>query len=234
MFVNIVIFVFSVAIASLLFKFGIATTPTLKPFAQRMLPAFAVVLLFLGVNTCMALYAKHTIKVTLDLPAIDNQAELIKLPSGAPMALVAIASPDNPIRGRNNEYLAYVDGNGLWTPREILFDLDDIQISMENDTYRVRNWKRDNKLRYINPCQEVVIVGENIIYERATGAEKGKLTNGVKGILVYAGSHAQFVKDTTRRLWGPRIMAGLNAFAFGAITLCVIIAAIKIAIKKPA
>ena len=199
-----------------------------------MLPAFAVVILLLGGNILYALNAKNLLQRFVELPPVTNRAELQKVPSGEALVLEAIASPDNPVKGRNNEYLAYVDGNGLWTPREILLDLEDAQIAIENDTYRTRNWKRDNKLRYINPGQELTIVGINEVFERVTGDEKGKITNSIEGALVYAGSHDQFVKDTTRRLWGPRILAGLSAFAMGATVLGVIISAVKIAMTKPA
>ncbi|AFY37400.1 hypothetical protein Lepto7376_1029 [[Leptolyngbya] sp. PCC 7376] len=234
MFINIVILLFSVAIAALVFRFVVPKITTLKIFTQRILMIVGVLTLFLGVNLGMAVYAKSVLQLTIDLPVVTTLAEIETLDPGASVVLEAIASPDNPIRGRNNEYLAYVDGNGLWTPREILFDLDDAQIAMDNDTYKVRNWKRDNKLRYINPGHDVVILGENIKSVRITGSQKGKITHTIKGILIFSGSHQEFLNDLHRRLWGPRIMAGLNAFAIGAILLTTLITAIKTARRKPA
>ncbi|OKH18056.1 hypothetical protein [[Limnothrix rosea] IAM M-220] len=234
MFTSILIFLFSVIVSAVLFKFGIATTPTLKLFAKRMLPAFTVVILLLGGNILYTLNAKNALQSVIDLPPVTDSTELATVQSGEPLVLVAIASPDNPIKGRNNEYLAYVDGNGLWTPLKILLDLEDTQIAMTNDNYRTRNWKRDNKINYINPGQRLTIVGRNLIGEVMTGDDKDKQINAIEGILVYAGSHNQFIQDTTRRLWGPRIMAGLSAFALGATVLGVIIAAVKIAMTKSA
>ncbi|NJN72627.1 MAG: hypothetical protein HC799_07345 [Limnothrix sp. RL_2_0] len=228
MFVNILIFLFSVAIAVLLFKFGLRTVSNFKTLAQRILPALGIVMLLLAINLGMTFYAKAALQQTANLPAVSSLAELEQVESDSPIALVAIASPDNPIRGRNNEYLAYVDGNGLWTPRVILFDLDDGQIAMDNDNYKTRNWPRDNQLRYINPEQPVVVMGEAIKSLQVTGTNIGEVTYRIKGILVFAGSHTEFKADLTRRLWGPRIMAGLNAFALGAIALGTIIAAFRV------
>ncbi len=232
MFTSILVFLFSVILSAVLFKFGIPKTPTLKRFAQRMLPAFAVVLLMLGGNILYALNAKGALQTFIDLPPVTNSTELATVQSGEPMVLVAIASPDNPIKGRNNEYLAYVDGNGLWTPLRILLDLEDTQIALTNDDYRTRNWKRDNQLNYINPGQRLIIVGENLVGEVMTGDSRGEQVNAIEGFLVYAGSYSEFIQDTTRRLWGPRILAGLSAFAAGATVLGILIAVVKIAMTK--
>lgn len=233
MFVNILIFLSSVAIAVLLFKFGLRTVSNFKAFSRRILPALGVVMLILTVNLGMTFYAKNALKEVANLTAVSSIAELEQTESESPVALVASASPDNPIRGRNNEYLAYVDGNGLWTPRVLLFDLDDGQIAMDNDTYKTRNWPRDGKLRYINPEQPVVILGEAIKSLQVTGTDIGEVTYRIKGMLVFAGSHTAFKGNLTRRMWGPRIMAGLNAFALGAIALCTLIATFKILRRSP-
>ena len=68
MFASIVILLFSVTVSAILFKFGIPTAPTLKPFAQRLLPAFAVVILLLGANILYAFSAKSALQLVLDLP----------------------------------------------------------------------------------------------------------------------------------------------------------------------
>lgn len=228
MFVNILILLSSVAIAALLFKFGVRTVSHLKTFSQRILPVLGVVLLALAINLGLTFYAQNELKKVANLPAVSSLAELEQIDSENPIALVAIASPDNPIRGRNNEYLAYVDGNGLWTPRVILFDLDDGQITMDNQTYDTRNWPKDNALRYINPEQPVVILGEAIKSLQVSGTNIGEVTYRIKGQLVFAGSHAAFKADLARRRWKPRIMVGLNAFALGAIALGTIIAVIRV------
>ncbi|MGB2924851.1 MAG: hypothetical protein WBB82_06090 [Limnothrix sp.] len=232
MLVNILILIASVAIAILLFKFVLHTAKNFKTFSRKMLPALGFVILLLAINLGMSFRAKSTIQRVTEITAVSSIAELERTENN-PVALVAVASPANPIRGRNNEYLAYVDGNGLWTPREILFDLDDGLIAMDNDNYRTRNWPRDDKLRYINPEQPVVILGEAIKSLQVTGTNVGEVAYRVRGILVFAGSHAEFKEDLTRRLWGPRIMAGLNAFALGAIVLCTLIATFKVLRRSP-
>lgn len=190
-------------------------------------------MLVLAINLGLAFYAKNEIKKVASLPAVSSFAELEQVETENPVALVARASSANPIRGRNNEYLAYVDGNGLWTPREILFDLDDGQITMDNDNYKTRNWPKDNNLRYINPEQSVVILGEAIKSLQVTGANLGEVTYRVKGDIVFAGSHADFRADLAQRLWGPKIMIGLNAFALGAIALYTLIATFKVLRRSP-
>ena len=104
------------------------------------------------------------------------------------------------------------------------------------------NWKRrDNQPKitsntsirsYLLPGDTLTILGEKQVWERATGDDKGKITHTLEGLIVYSGSHADFIQNTTRRLWGPNILAGLSAFALGATILGVIIAIVKIVMTK--
>ncbi|ANV88208.1 hypothetical protein [Picosynechococcus sp. PCC 7117] len=232
MFINLLIFCGVVAIAFGLFRAGLPRFKTFKNFAQRFLPAIGVLILLLGANLLGAYQAKQTLQFTADLPPITTLATLREIEAGQPVAVVAVASPDNPVRGRNNEYLAYVDDNGLWTPQRILFDLDDAQIAMDDDAYKVRNWPLDRNLRFLNPRQQVVIIGEKEEFTRVTGPQKGEVTHSVEGILIFAGSHQAFLQDLQRRIWGPRIMVGLNAFALGAIALSTLVAAFRVTGRK--
>ncbi len=237
---NIILFVFPVIVAIVLFKFGIKTTPTIKPFAQRMLPAFALVILMLGANILFSSGIQSTLQFLIELPPITNRADFEQAQRREPIVVQAIASPDNPVRGKNNEYLAYVDDDGLWTPFDILLDLEDTQVEMTNDNYLHSNWQRNksvsesNRLSYIVPGDTLTVFAEKSVSEGIAGEVKGQTIHSLEGILVYRGSHSGFVQNMKNRLWLPRIMKGLSAFALGATVLGVIIAAVKIVMTKPA
>ena len=231
MFVNIVILLFSVAVAALLFRFGIPTVKSFSHFYQRFLPAFGLVMVFLAVNLGMTFWAKGGLEQVAAMTPTTSLASLQELRSGEPVVLAGTISPDNTIQRSvgNQEYVAYSsEDDGLRTPLHLVININGGQIELDNDTYAPRNWPRHRDVRYLSHDQSVVIVGETIVSVGLFGANKGQETHSIHGILIYAGTHAEFVSSTTRRLWGPRIMAGLNAFALGAIALGTVITGFRI------
>lgn len=103
---------------------------------------------------------------------------------------------------------------------------------MDEDNYKARNWPLDRNLRFLNPRQQVVIVGEKEEFRRVTGPQKGEIVHSVKGIVLFAGSHPVFLQDLQRRLWGPRVMLGLNAFALGALILFTLVVMVRLMARR--
>lgn len=139
MFINLLIFCGVVAIAFGLFRVGLPRCKTFKNFTQRFFPAVVVLMVVLGINLAIAYQTQQQIQRTVALEPTTTFRNLQEIEAEELVVVVAVASPDNPVRGRDNEYLAYVDDNGLWTPRKILFDLDDTQIAIDDETYEPRN-----------------------------------------------------------------------------------------------
>lgn len=100
MFINLLIFLLVVAIAFGLFRFGMPYIKSLKQFAQRFLPAVGVLVLVLGVNLLVAHQAKNALQHVATLSPITTLTALQKIEPGQLVTVVAVASPDNPVRGR--------------------------------------------------------------------------------------------------------------------------------------
>lgn len=232
MFINLLIFCGVVAIAFGLFRVGLPRCKTFKNFTQRFFPAVVVLMVVLGINLAIAYQTQQQIQRTVALEPTTTFRNLQEIEAEELVVVVAVASPDNPVRGRDNEYLAYVDDNGLWTPRKILFDLDDTQIAIDDETYEPRNWPLDRNLRFLNPRQQVVIVGKKEIINAPVGPEPEAGNHSIQSEIIFAGSYQAFLQDLQRRIWGPRIMVGLNAFALGAIALSTLVAAFRVTGRK--
>ncbi|MBV5260196.1 hypothetical protein FLX56_17430 [Synechococcus moorigangaii CMS01] len=221
-----------VAIALLLFRIWVPRLKGFKQFARRFFPAVGLLILVLGINLAITYRSQQQIQRQAALEPITTFEALQAVDAGQPVAVVAVASPDNPVRGRDNEYLAYVDDNGLWTPQSMLFDLDDTQIAIDDGTYETRNWPLDRNLRFLNPRQQVVIVGQKEMIDAPVGPQPPAGNHSVQSEIIFAGSHPDFLQDLQRRLWGPRLLVGLNAFALGAIALATLITAFRVVGRK--
>ncbi|BAW95635.1 hypothetical protein NIES970_05440 [[Synechococcus] sp. NIES-970] len=228
MVINLLILLLGMAIALLLFRAGIPRLKGFKQFTQRFVPVVGALMLMLGINLAIAYHAQQQLQRQASLEPVTTFQALQAIDAGQPVAVVAVASPDNPVRGRNNEYLAYVDDNGLWTPQTIFFDLDDTQIAIDDESYEPRNWPLDRNLRFLNPRQQVVIIGQKEVIDAPVGPQPPAGNHGVQSEIIFAGSHPAFLQDLERRLWGPRLLVGLNAFALGAIALSTLVMAFRV------
>lgn len=227
MFINILILLFSSSLAALLFKFGLPTAKTWPQFRNRMLPGFGVLLFFLLINLAMAMLGKAALEQGIAAAPVSSLAALEQRGTSEQIILVGKVSKANGLLTRGDrEYVAFVDQDRFQKPLGLEVELEDGSTALNNDGYQHRNWSRDRtrKVSYLERGQAVVISGRVGIYKSLAGSNQGEQSARVTADLVYAGSHANFVSSLKKRLWGPRILAGLNAFAMGAIGLGVAIA----------
>lgn len=222
MLTNILLLLFSSSIAVLLFKFGLPTAKNWIQFRDRILPAIGVLLFFLLVNLGLALLGKAALQQGITATPINSLAALEQWGTSEQIILVGQVSEANELLTRGDrEYVAFVDKDRFQKPLGLKVDLADGQTTLNNDGYKHRNWTRDRtrKVSYLERGQAVVISGKVGVYQSTLGSNPGEQAHRVTAELVYAGSHKSFVTNLKRRLWGPRILAGLNAFAIGAIGL---------------
>lgn len=233
MLTNIVILLFSSLVATILFKFGLKAVKGFDGFIKRLLPAFAVILLFLLINLGMAFLANSALQRVIAMRPTTSIVSLQELPNNRPVIFTGTVSHENSLvtKGRQ-EYVAYVAKEDIWKPLNLMIEAQGKTVSIDNDSYRQRNWPRDlnqpraDQVLYLNRNQPVVIMGRTVV-TNPVGASQGQKNHRIRAELIYAGSHEQFIINTQRRLWGPRIMAGLNAFAIGAIGLGVLMNGFK-------
>lgn len=230
MLTNILILLFSSSVAALLFKFGLPTAKDWQLFRNRMLPAFGVLLVLLIANLGMALLGKAALEQGITTEPISSLAALEQLGTSEQIILVGKVSEANELITRGDrEYVAFVDKDRFQKPLGLKLDLEDGPTEINNDGYKHRNWTRDRtrKVSYLERGQAVLISGRVGVYENLAGSNQGEQATRVTADLVYAGSHSSFVASLKKRLWGPRILAGLNAFALGAIALGLAIAGFR-------
>lgn len=231
MWLNIVIFIFSSTVAGLLFKFLPPTFKSRSDFYQRMMPAIALLLLFLGVNLTLAFLAKLSLTKAMDLSPTETIEQLEALETDRLVVLTGVVSADNElVRDRDQEYVAYVARDSQWKPLWLLVDTaDEGQVTIANNSYVHRHWPKKSTgvgrrtVQYLSYKQPVVVVGQTHIVRQLIGNEPGTISHKIHADLVYGGLHDEFVRHVQRRLWGPRIMMGLNAFALGAIAVMTIL-----------
>ena len=236
MWLNIVIFLFSCFVALILFKFGLPTFKTSDDFYRRLLPAIAVILLFLGVNLTMAFLAKLSITQALTQPPVESFEQLQTIGTGEPIVLVGEVSITNDlVTDRDREYVAFVARDKEWKPLDLLIDTaDEGRVIVENSSYAHRHWPKEQNgvnrrtVQYLQRKQPVIAVGKTVAMQRLTGEQAGAIDTRIYADMIFGGSHAEMVTHLKRRLWGPRVMMGLNAFGIGAIALMTLTAGFKL------
>lgn len=238
MLTNILILLFSSGFAALLFKFGLPTARDWLQFRNRMLPAFGVLLFFLLINLGMALLGKAALQQGIAAEPIRSLAALEQLGTSEQVILVGKVSEANELlTWRDQEFVAFFNRDRVEKPLWLQIDLSDGLTELNSDSYKPRNWpsnrtgsassNSNRSVNYLERGQAVVISGRVGVFESLAGADKGGQATRVTADLVYAGSHDSFVANLKKRLWGPRILASLNAFAIGAIGLRVAIAGFR-------
>ncbi len=229
--VSTVIWLFAVGFAAILFKVGGRVVKGLAGFCQRLLPAFAVVLLGLLVNLFVAFVIQNVLQaVSTTLPALSATA-LRELGNDRVAIFAGRVSDENELTSKGDKaYVAYVGEGERWVPLSLLVENQGEVVSVSDLGYTALNWPRyrdsfgENSVRYLNPGQPVVAVGKTVEYTQQPFSDSNVDTStGLDARVVYAGSHADFVTAAQRRSLWPRMMVGLNSFALGAIGLGVLL-----------
>ena len=110
--------------------------------------------------------------------------------------------------------MAYIDDQHLWSPSELLIDLEDGVVAISNDTYAARNWPRDARsFPYLKANDSVIILGMVERNVSMFGPHKGQQHLSIYAEIVYAGEHKGFVARAKQRILLPTGMLAANVIA---------------------
>lgn len=225
------IFLFSVGIAAILFKFGNRSVTGFAGFVRRLLPAYGVATLFLLINLWLAFSIQSVLENVSVMTSLSSVAGLRELGKDRIVIFTGTISAQNErVSKGDKEYVAYLSGDDSWRPQTLQVDTQGTVVSIDGGNYAALNWPRyrdpfgDDSVRYLNPEQPVVVVGKTVAYRnRPLGESHADHRYGINAKVLYGGSASDFVSATQRRSLWPLIMVGLNSSALGALGIGVMV-----------
>jgi hypothetical protein len=135
----------------------------------------------------------------VDFKTIDQKQD------GEGVVLFGKVSSNNKIFLDN--YAAYLDDTGLWSPDRLWIELVNGEIAIDNDTYQPTNWPEDFMGRsYLEIDSPVTVVG----FVRINRIDQSRL---IEAEIIHAGQFDSFVSRSKTKLGIAIAMTILNLIA---------------------
>jgi hypothetical protein len=214
---NTFILVFCGFMAWLLYRFKLSKAVS-RTEVQKLLPFFFVLGVFFLFNALFAFMGQGGLELAIKMEPVTLLPVLEDTESGDGVILDGVVSANNSSSYRE-EYVVYIDDTHLWSPSELLIELEDGTVAISNDTYARRNWFRDGR-SYLKANDPVIIVGKVERSVSLLGENKGETHLSIHADLIYVGEHADFVAHAKQRILFPTGMLAANLI--GAVVVIVV------------
>jgi hypothetical protein len=163
-------------------------------------------------NALFAFMGRSGLNLAIKMTPVTLLAALEDTETGDGVILDGVVSANNPIRYW--DYVAYIDDKHLWSPSELLIELEDGVVAISNDTYAARNWPRDARsFLYLKANNPVIIIGKVERSVNLLGADNGQKHLSIHADIIYAGEHADFVARAKQKMILPTVMLAANVIA---------------------
>jgi hypothetical protein len=206
MFGNLVLLVFCILIAWLLYRFPLQKAKTPADY-RKLFPFFCALIGFLLFNGLLAYMGQGGLSIASSSSPVQDLKSLAEIKNGDGVILSGLVSDKNAVI--YGDYIAYLDDH-LWAPMELWLDLKDGSISITNNTYRATDWPVDaGGLSYLQAKQPVIVVG---FVEDAIGLTTGNKFRTIRADIVYAGTHDDFIVRARINLAIATVMVLANIF----------------------
>lgn len=201
---NIVFFGFFSLLAWLVYSFILPKVEKKQDY-KKLLYFFMASWFFLFVNGLFSYLGMRGLSTagssepTKELKAIDQ------IQDGEGVVLFGKVSGKNQALTEN--YAAYLDEIGLWSPDRLWIELNDGEIAIDNDTYQPTNWPDDILGRsFLEIDSPVTVVG----YVRINRIDQSRL---IEAEVIHAGQYASFVSRSKTKLGIAAAMTIVNVIA---------------------
>ncbi len=208
---NVFVLLFCGLMAWLLYRFKLSKAGS-RTEVRKLFPFFFVFGGFFVLNALFAVMGRGGLNLALKMTPVTLLAVLEDTESGDGVILDGMVSANNP--SSYGEYVAYIDDKHLWSPSELLIDLEDGVVAISNDTYTARNWPRDaGSFLYLKANDPVIILGKVERSVPLLGTDNGQQHLSIHAEIIYAGEHADFVARAKQRMILPTVMLAANVIA---------------------
>ena len=208
---NVFVLVFCGLMAWLLYRFKLSKAGS-RAEVQKLLPFFFVLGVFFAFNALLAFMGRGGLKLTLKMTPVTFLAALEDTRTSTDVILDGVVSAENPTS--YGEYVAYIDDTALWSPAELLIDLEDGIVAISNDTYAARNWPvGERSFSYLKANAPVIVLGRVERSVSLSGKDKGQQHLSIYADMIYAGEHADFIARAKQRILLPTGMLAANLIA---------------------
>jgi hypothetical protein len=201
---NIVFFVFFSLLAWLVYSFILPKAEKKQDY-KNLFFFFLAAGVFLSVNGLFSYLGMSGLSMAGSSDPIVDFKTIDQKQDGEGVVLFGKVSSNNKIILDN--YAAYLDDTGLWSPDRLWIELLDGEIAIDNDTYQPTNWPEDFMGRsYLEIDSPVTVVG----FVRINRIDQSRL---IEAEIIHAGQFDSFVSRSKTKLGIAIAMTILNLIA---------------------
>jgi hypothetical protein len=201
---NIVFFVFFSLLAWLVYSFILPKAEKKQDY-KNLFFFFLTAGVFLSVNGLFSYLGMSGLSMAGSSDPIVDFKTIDQKQDGEGVVLFGKVSSKNKIIMDN--YVAYLDDTGLWSPDRLWIELLDGEIAIDNDTYQPTNWPEDFMGRsYLEIDSPVTVVG----FVRINRIDQSRL---IEAEIIHAGQFDSFVSRSKTKLGIAIAMTILNLIA---------------------
>lgn len=201
---NIVFLVFFSLIAWLMFSFLLPKAEKKQDY-KKLLIFFLAIGFFLLVNGLFSYLGMSGLSMAGSSDPIVDFKTIDQKQDGEGVVLFGKVSNKNKIIIDN--YAAYLDDTGLWSPDRLWMELVNGEIAIDNDTYQPTNWPEDFMARsFLEIDSPVTVVG----FVRINRIDQSRL---IEAEIIHAGQFESFVSRSKTKLGIAIAMTILNWIA---------------------
>jgi hypothetical protein len=201
---NIVFFVFFSLLAWLVYSFILPKAEKKQDY-KNLFFFFLTAGVFLSVNGLFSYLGMSGLSMAGSSDPIVDFKTIDQKQDGEGVVLFGKVSSKNQIIIDN--YAAYLDDMGLWSPDRLWIELLDGEIAIDNDTYQPTNWPEDFMGRsYLEIDSPVTVVG----FVRINRIDQSRL---IEAEIIHAGQFDSFVSRSKTKLGIAIAMTILNLIA---------------------
>ena len=201
---NIVFFVFFSLLAWLVYSFILPKAEKKQDY-KNLFFFFLTAGVFLSVNGLFSYLGMSGLSMAGSSDPIVDFKTIDQKQDGEGVVLFGKVSSKNQIIIDN--YAAYLDDMGLWSPDRLWIELLDGEIAIDNDTYQPTNWPEDFMGRsYLEIDSPLTVVG----IVRINRIDQSRL---IEAEIIHAGQFDSFVSRSKTKLGIAIAMTILNLIA---------------------
>lgn len=201
---NIVFLVFFSLIAWLMFSFLLPKVEKKQDY-KKLLIFFLAIGFFLLVNGLLSYLGMSGLMEAGNTDPIVDQISINEKLDGDGVIISGKVSNQNQVY--YDDYAAYLDDFGLWSPDRLWIELDNGEIAVDNDTYQPTNWPVDSLERtYLKINSPVTIVG----FVKINQIDQSRL---IEADIIHAGLFESFVSRSNTKLGIAVAMTIMNLIA---------------------
>jgi hypothetical protein len=201
---NIVFFVFFSLLAWLVYSFILPKAEKKQDY-KNLFFFFLAAGVFLSVNGLFSYLGMSGLSMAGSSDPIVDFKTIDQKQDGEGVVLFGKVSSKNKIIMDN--YVAYLDDTGLWSPDRLWIELVNGEIAIDNDTYQPTNWPEDFMGRsYLEIDSPVTVDG----FVRINRIDQSRL---IEAEIIHAGQFDSFVSRSKTKLGIAIAMTILNLIA---------------------